>query len=105
MAQDMSFLNRTYMMMVLFPKLGLEAYTGVRIEKITSQNVVMVDREGKKRKIRADSVVNALGYQPDTALFRKLKAEDWEVYAIGDCVKARKVVDAVYDGASIARGI
>jgi 2,4-dienoyl-CoA reductase-like NADH-dependent reductase (Old Yellow Enzyme family)/thioredoxin reductase len=105
LARDMSFLNRTYMTMVLLPKLGLEWYTGVRIEKINSKNVVIVDREGKKRKIKADSVVNALGYQPDETLYRKLKTEDWEVYAIGDCVKAGKVADAVYDGARIARRI
>jgi len=105
LARDMTILNRTYMMMVLLPKHKLDGYTGVRIEEITNKNVVMVDREGKRQKIKADCVVNAIGYHSDMDLYKQLKVENREIYAIGDCVKARKVAEAVYEGARIARSI
>ncbi|MEW6667327.1 MAG: FAD-dependent oxidoreductase [Thermodesulfobacteriota bacterium] len=105
LARDMSILNRTYMMMVLLPKYKLDGHTGVRIEEITRRNVVMVDSEGRRQRIKADTVVNAVGYHSNMDLYKQLKGEDREIHAIGDCVKARKVAEAVYEGARIAREI
>lgn len=105
LAYDMSILCRTYMLFVLLPKYGVHGFTGMRIEEITDREVVMVDREGKRQKIKGDTVVIALGYSPNMSLYEALKAENVEVYAIGDCEKARTVADAVHEGAHLARQI
>jgi NADPH-dependent 2,4-dienoyl-CoA reductase/sulfur reductase-like enzyme len=105
LAYDMSILCRTYMLFVLLPKYGVQGLTGLRIEEITDKEVVGVDRDGKRQKIRGDTVVIALGYRPNTDLYEALRAENMELYSIGDCERARSVADAVDEGARVARQI
>jgi len=105
LAYDMSILCRTYMLFVLLPKYGVQGLTGMRIEEITDREVAVVDREGRKQKIRGDSVVIALGYRSNMSLYESLRGENIELYAIGDCEKARSVADAVDEGARVARQI
>jgi 2,4-dienoyl-CoA reductase-like NADH-dependent reductase (Old Yellow Enzyme family)/thioredoxin reductase len=105
LAYDMSILCRTYMVFVLLPKYGVQGVTGMRIEEIADREIVMSDRRGKKEKMKADTVVIALGYRPNMSLYESLKSENVELYAVGDCEKARCVADAVYDGAYVGRRI
>lgn len=105
LAYDMSFLCRTYMLMVLLPKYGVQGFIGMGIEEITDKEVVVVDRDRKRRKIKGDTVVIALGYSPNMNLYEALKAENVELYAIGDCEKARTVAAAVHEGSELARQI
>jgi 2,4-dienoyl-CoA reductase-like NADH-dependent reductase (Old Yellow Enzyme family)/thioredoxin reductase len=105
LAYDMSILCRTYMLFVLLPKYGVQGLTGMRIEEITDKEVVVVDRAGKKQKIMGDTVVIALGYRSNMNLYEALRGENIELYAIGDCERARSVADAVDEGARIARQI
>jgi len=105
LAYDMSILCRTYMLFVLLPKYGVQGFTGMGIEEITDREVIVADREGKRQKIKADTVVIALGYSPNMSLYEALRAENIELYAIGDCEKARTVADAVHEGAHLAHQI
>ena len=105
LAYDMPLLNRMYMLMVLLPKYGVQGLTGMRIEEVTDREVVVVSRKGKKHKIKADTVVIALGYSPDMSLYETLRGENAELYAIGDCVRTRKVSEVVHEGAELARQI
>jgi 2,4-dienoyl-CoA reductase-like NADH-dependent reductase (Old Yellow Enzyme family)/thioredoxin reductase len=105
LAYDMSILCRTYMLFVLLPKYGVQGLTGMRIEEITDREVMVVDREGKRQKIKGDSVVIALGYRPNMNLYESLRGENIELYAVGDCEKARSIADAVDEGARVARQI
>jgi 2,4-dienoyl-CoA reductase-like NADH-dependent reductase (Old Yellow Enzyme family)/thioredoxin reductase len=105
LAYDMSILCRTYMLFVLLPKYGVEGLTGMRIEEITDKEVVVVDRERKRQKIKCDTAVIALGYRPNMNLYEALRGENIELYAIGDCERAQSVADAVDEGARLARQI
>jgi len=49
--------------------------------------------------------VIALGYRPNPDHYEALRAENMELYAIGDCEKPRSVADAVDEGARVARQI
>jgi thioredoxin reductase len=103
---DMEIMNQVVMTMVLLPKLGVQVLTGTRIEEITDKGVTVVDPEGKKRKIEADTVVISAGYEADKTLEEALRGKVKLVYAVGDCVKARnRVRDAVHEGAYRARQI
>jgi len=105
LAYDMSILCRTYMLFVLLPKYGVEGLAGMRIEEITDKEVVVVDRERKRQKIKCDTAVIALGYRPNMNLYEALRGENIELYAIGDCERAQSVADAVDEGARLARQI
>ncbi len=63
------------MLFVLLPKYGVQGLTGMRIEEITDKEVVVVDRAGKKQKIKGDTVVIALGYRSNMNLYEALRGE------------------------------
>jgi 2,4-dienoyl-CoA reductase (NADPH2) len=93
------------MTMCLLSKLGVRALTDTRVEEITDKSVRVIDPEGKKQKIEADTVVLSAGYTPDSTLYEALQGKVKELYAIGDCVKTRKIRDAIHEAAFIARQI
>jgi 2,4-dienoyl-CoA reductase-like NADH-dependent reductase (Old Yellow Enzyme family)/NADPH-dependent 2,4-dienoyl-CoA reductase/sulfur reductase-like enzyme len=105
LAYDMEIINMLFMVVTLLPKYGVQGFTGTQIKEITDNSVVAVDRNGKQHKVKADTVVVAMGYSPDKALYEALKGEVRAFYAIGDCRKARLVADAVHEGGHIARQI
>jgi len=53
----------------------------------------------------ADTVVLAVGVQPENALVRELEAGGPEVHQIGDCLKPRDLMDAIREAAETARRI
>ena len=63
--------------------------------EITDKGLTIVDREGKKRTIEADTVIPALPLTPNTALLERLKGKTPEIYAVGDCQTPGLIVDAV----------
>ena len=106
---DMEVLNAAMMTMCLLPKWGVQALTGTRVEEIADGSVAVGTPQGKKQKIAADTVIVSMGYAPDRTLHEALQEEVpgivKELYAIGDCVKTRKVRDAVHEAAFVARQI
>ena len=71
---------------------------GLRVTEVTDQGVRGVnDRTGRRTELPADSVVIAVGLKPRHAFYDTLEGEpDLEVYEIGDCVKAGKILDAFH---------
>ena len=51
----------------------------------------------------ADTVVLAVGLKPNNGLWETLSGEVREIYAIGDCVKPRRVLNAIWEGFRTAR--
>jgi 2,4-dienoyl-CoA reductase (NADPH2) len=102
---DMEVMNMAMMTMCLLAKLKVRAVTGTRIEEITDNSVRVIDPEGKKQKIEADTVVFSTGYISDSTLYETLQGKVKELYAIGDCVKTRKIRDAIHEAAFVARQI
>jgi len=94
---------------VLIEKLKVNKVTWVtetRIIEIEDQGVCALDMSsGATVQYAAESIVLALGLKPVKALTGALKSKVAEVYAIGDCVTARKVKQAIYEGSVIARRI
>lgn len=53
--------------------------------------------------IKSDQAVSCLGYQSENELMTRLTDESWPVYAVGDCVKPRMILNAIteaYEAAS-----
>lgn len=105
LAADMNPTNRAYFMQVVWPKLGVKVVTNMEIAEFTDKGVIAIDRQWQKHPFEADTVILARGYTPRGALFASLKGQVPELYAIGDCVKARQIRDAVHEGAYIAHQI
>ena len=52
-----------------------------------------------------DTVIIAVGSEPDNALFQELSSSGRRVFAIGDCVKPRDALLAIREGAEVGREI
>jgi hypothetical protein len=77
---------------------SVETKTGLRCTEITDKGVVTVDRDGKAALFEADTIIVAVGYRARTGLVDSLRAEAPEFIAIGDCLKAGRVLQAVRTG-------
>jgi pyruvate/2-oxoglutarate dehydrogenase complex dihydrolipoamide dehydrogenase (E3) component len=53
----------------------------------------------------AETVVLALGASPLNHLFNTLKDKIPEIYAVGDCVKPRTILEAVREAYDVAKNI
>jgi 2,4-dienoyl-CoA reductase-like NADH-dependent reductase (Old Yellow Enzyme family)/NADPH-dependent 2,4-dienoyl-CoA reductase/sulfur reductase-like enzyme len=105
LASDMPTMPRTYMLQVILPKWGIKTFTNMKIQEISDEGVVAIDKDCKSYRFDADTVVNAMGNIPDTTVGEVLKGEVRELYLIGDCVKPRNILHAVHEAAYVARQI
>ena len=54
---------------------------------------------GEERVIEdVDTVVMATGYRSNNSLYKALKGQYKELYAVGDCSLPRRCLDAIYEG-------
>ena len=75
-------------------------------QKITETGVEFNDRSGGGRTLEADTVVIAVGLRvTDKAFVETLEDNLPEVHVIGDCVKPRKILSAIWEGYRRARVI
>jgi len=102
---DMEVMNMAMLTVCLLPKLNIKVLTGTHIEEILDGGAALVLPEGKKQTIDADTVILSMGYSPDSTFLESVGGNVQKLYAIGDCVKARTVRDAVHEGAYVARQI
>ncbi len=102
---DMTAKNKDYIVDNVLRKLGVKMYTNLRVTDIKDGKVIATDREWNKREFEADTVVNAMGYVANTGIYEALSGKVPRLYRIGDCIKPRKMLDAVHEAAYIARQI
>ena len=88
-------------------EVGIKTYVNTRCEEITENGIKAVTRDGTEIFLEADTVIVGLGYKSRETTVASLKnaAGDIPVFAIGDCVRAAKVGEAVQDGYSAAMSI
>jgi len=74
--------------------------------RITERGVDVVDQKAEESCLPADTIVIARGMKPtNSKLVVALQEKFPEVYAIGDCVEPRKVMNAIWEGYRRARVI
>lgn len=96
-------LPRRYRMLVLqrLEKDGVKAIVGAETTQITNKSITIKRVDGT-HVIEADTVVLAIGGEKaNSELYMKLYGKVPELYIVGDCVKPRKIMDAIEDGAFV----
>lgn len=74
-------------------------HTDRRLESVTKNELVFVNRFGKHFSAQADTIVLACGLVPERTLSENLsKKEKLEIIEVGDCTAPRKILDAIKDG-------
>jgi 2,4-dienoyl-CoA reductase-like NADH-dependent reductase (Old Yellow Enzyme family)/thioredoxin reductase len=83
---------------------GVKWFTYTKTEEITEKGVIAANQQGRQN-FQADTVVVATGLKPRKELYKALKDRVPELYAIGDCIEARKILNAIHEGFFIANRI
>jgi NADPH-dependent 2,4-dienoyl-CoA reductase/sulfur reductase-like enzyme len=82
-----------------FNDLKVSVNTGQRLTEVTSIGIMVADKLAHTTEIAVDSVVIAAGFRPNRELIDDLRRYPGiRVIDAGDCVKARKIFDAIHDG-------
>jgi 2-enoate reductase len=72
--------------------------------RITESGVDLVNQQGEEVPLVADTVVIARGMKPNNKILAEtLRNKVSEVYVIGDCVRPRMVLNAIWEGYRTAR--
>ncbi len=82
---------------------GIKQFTSTEVKSINDDGVVVVKEGRSSSLLEADTVVLALGMEPNKDLYKALKDRYVKVHAIGDCFKARRLLEAIHDGYSVNR--
>jgi len=83
---------------------GVRMETRVDVVEITGKGV-KASRDGELEFFEGDTVVLAVGLEPDKVLAQELEGKVASLYSIGDCVEARKILQAIEEGFRVAREI
>jgi NADH:flavin oxidoreductases, Old Yellow Enzyme family len=84
----------------LFKLYHVDTYTSARLSNVT-KNGVQFTVDGKEKRILADTVVTAVGYNPYAPLAESLK-DSREVYTIGDASHVGNLMNVVWAAYDVA---
>ena len=94
------------MMLDMLPGNGVAVYTGAKFAGWKDGVATIIDAEGKEQTVEAETVVQAVGYTPNNALYTALEAESTvPVWNIGDSKVPANVMEAVRAGWFVAKNI
>lgn len=86
-------------------KLGINTLTGTKCLEI-NENSVLVETDGNTESVEnIDSVVIAIGSKSNNSLEDCIKSMNIPCHVIGDAVKPRRALDAIWEAAEVARNI
>jgi len=83
---------------------GVKLSTRTTVTGITGGGVI-VEREGVTEVVPADTVILAAGYRADPRKIEAFRQAAPEVHAVGDCVRARAIQEAVEEGFAVGAAL
>ena len=84
---------------------GVKLLKSCKVTRILDRGVEVLEGNQKKTLDGFHNVVLAVGMQPRDALYKQLKERIDEVYVIGDALKPRNALEAIYEGAEVGRKV
>jgi 2,4-dienoyl-CoA reductase-like NADH-dependent reductase (Old Yellow Enzyme family)/thioredoxin reductase len=86
-------------------KAGVEILTKTRTLGMDASGVRVMLPGGEERRIEADTVVLATGSRGNRSLLDGLEGVVTEIHVIGDALKPRNIMTAIYQGAMVGRAL
>jgi len=78
-------------------KVGATIIEKAQVVSITDNHVSYI-RDEKEETVQADTVVIALGANPEDELYHSLKRQVFDLHVIGDAREPRQIMEAVREG-------
>lgn len=89
------FIQNMMMLQTMLNHPNITAMPATKLSKITANSVV-VESEAGVQELACDTVVLAMGFRPNDAVYKELEGKV-DIVNVGDSVRARKVYDAVHE--------
>jgi 2-enoate reductase len=102
LAADLNVMNRNELMEILADH-NIRMLINTTVSEISDDGVIVMEKSGDKKEIKADGVVMAVGLRPRDSLQKALTGKVAELYTAGDCVRPRKIMAAMWEGYRLAR--
>ena len=74
---------------------GVTILTGVQYDKCSDEALNILTKDRKQLAIEADSIVVAVGVEPNIELLTQLKEEVPEIHLVGDCAEPGRIPEAM----------
>lgn len=87
-----------------FEKKGVAVYTDTALTRFEGKNAILRQGEEEK-KVLVDTLIFAVGADPNNHLDQVFQSSILPILKIGDCVKARSILEAVQEGFQAGRSI
>jgi len=98
------FANR-FMLLDLLNYNKVKVIVNTIVREITSNSIIVTNRDFKRKKIECDTVVLAVGRKPNQDFYKSIRDEIANMYLIGDCKKPRKIHDAIFEGYTVGYAV
>jgi 2-enoate reductase len=92
------------MLKELIPYKGVGVLTSASVKSF-KDGIVTVAKDNEECKLEADSVVLAVGYRENDALYNSLMFDVPEIYNLGDSKKVQNIMYAIWDAFEVANHI
>lgn len=89
-------------LMQMLNKHGVQFITEVKLEEISEQGAIVIDKQWNRFEVPADTVILSLGFKPCSEVAAAFQDAALDVYVIGDCRKPRNLKQAIHDGFNVA---
>lgn len=73
--------------------------------EVGDKNVTLIDRSFRRSELPCDTVITAVGYRPDTALFDELNGKVENLYVVGDANAAKNLLYAIWTANEVGQHI
>lgn len=103
-AQDVIYMSRFSLLQALADK-GIKTEGRMMLTEIIDGGIIVEDSDGKPKELHCDTVIISTGFQANDSLYQELQGQVSEIYKIGDCIEARKFIDATQEAFQIALDI
>lgn len=84
--------------------MGINIRTGAKAVEVREDGLV-VEVDGEKELVEGDAIVLAVGTRPDRKFYNEISGKIPNLHMIGDASEPRKALEAIREGAEIARKI
>ena len=82
---------------------GVTIHTSAKVKELGKGYVMIEEASGVSKLSDFDSIILAMGSEkPNDAVYKALEGKVSELHVIGDAVRPREIIDAVYEGEEIA---
>jgi NADPH-dependent 2,4-dienoyl-CoA reductase/sulfur reductase-like enzyme len=87
-----------------FQKNGVKVYTDTELRRVDRKTAIL-QKGNEEIKIQVETVVFAVGAEPNDGLYNELISSGSSVIKVGDCVKPRTLLEAIQEGFKAGRAI